>query len=652
MLGETAIYIKEHLMTELRSLKPEDILTVLDLSGEGLAKVKTAADAGDRLGALSALLDHYRATYPLTDVTANPATIVIADNVVNHTFQRVPYEPVNYGAQIDWEWDPQNDIEWVATVFRFYWAPPLAHAFAATGDDRYVQAFVELASDWISKYPLEKHEETHSKYTHWKGFAWLDIQTGRRASSIFSSFKMLIHGKSFTPEFLGVLLASLYDHQVKTEHIPMNKIHNKAVFEQRGFMNIATLIPEFKDTARWLEMARQRTEEIFLAQVTTDGVQREWSYGYHNGVLNDAKEILAQLATAGIAVSDVYKERIRLMHDYIFAVATPDLGAPMYGDGSRPLIESDDRSTWPLYDTLMEATAYLDDAKYAARAVLDGSQLPSQTSYAFPEAGMYVLRNEWGTDAIHMGLHCSPLAISGHDHPDNGTFELYGYGRWLMPDSGFYVYGHDAEARAWHRQTSVHQTLTLDGNDSVVDGRHLLWHSDDAFDAVVVENLSYEGLTHRRTIWFVDRRFYVLLDEAIGDASGVLDLHFQFAPGDVAVEGNSAHTQFDDANVLVQAADNVPVSITQEAGWFAWQYGFRTERQAIRLAHDGQAPAAFLSLVIPYKGTDAPDASINLPDGFVVGADRVELSVRAFGHEWHIARDLSAQTASCQLMEG
>ena len=52
MLGETAIYIKEHLMTELRSLKPEDILTVLDLSGEGLAKVKTAADAGDRLGAL------------------------------------------------------------------------------------------------------------------------------------------------------------------------------------------------------------------------------------------------------------------------------------------------------------------------------------------------------------------------------------------------------------------------------------------------------------------------------------------------------------------------------------------------------------------------------------------------------------------------
>ncbi|MDA0709938.1 MAG: alginate lyase family protein [bacterium] len=632
-------------------MKPEDILNVLDLGGAGLEKVKSTADAGDRLGALSGLLTHYRKRHPLGKVTGDPALIAIADNVVNHTFQRAPYDPVNYGPAIDWEWDPQNDIEWVATVFRFYWAPPLAHAFAATGDERYVQAFVELASDWIARYPLENHEQVHAKYTHWKGFAWLDIQTGRRASSIFAAFKSLVHGKSFTPTFLGVRLASLYDHQMKTEHLPMNKIHNKAVFEQRGFMNIATLIPEFKDTQRWLEMARQRTESLFLEQVTSDGVQREWSYGYHNGVLNDAREIAVQLALAGIQVSESYTERIRLMYEYIFAVATPDLGAPMYGDGSRPLVDSADRSSWPLYDTLMEASRYLKDPKYAARAVLDADHLPHQTSYAFPEAGMYALRSGWGTDAIHMGLHCSPLAISSHDHPDNGTFELYAYGRWLMPDSGFYVYGHDPEAREWHRQTRVHQTMTVDGKDSVVDGRHLLWHSDEAWDALVVENPSYPHLTHRRSLWFVDRRFFVLLDEAIGDATGELNLHFQFAPGDISVEATGAYTQFADANVLVRAARNVPVTLAQESGWFAWKYGFRTERQAIRLTHATQAPAAFLTLVIPYRGTEVPKASAQLPEGFVVGRNRVELSVDAFGSRWNLARDLGAATASCHRAE-
>jgi hypothetical protein len=82
-------------MTDLKSLIPEDILTVLDLGRDGLEKVKTAADGSDRLGALSALLDHYRATYPQAVTTGLPETIALADNVVNHTFQRTPYEPVN-----------------------------------------------------------------------------------------------------------------------------------------------------------------------------------------------------------------------------------------------------------------------------------------------------------------------------------------------------------------------------------------------------------------------------------------------------------------------------------------------------------------------------------------------------------------------------
>jgi heparan-sulfate lyase len=85
------------------------------------------------------------------------------------------------------------------------------------------------------------------------------------------------------------------------------------------------------------------------------------------------------------------------------------------------------------------------------------------------------MRSQW--EKAPTGLACPPPGISGHDQPDNGTFELYAYGRWLMTDSGFYTYGHDKAARAWHRQTRVHQTLTLDNKDSKTDGRLRLWHS-------------------------------------------------------------------------------------------------------------------------------------------------------------------------------
>ncbi|MDP6041170.1 MAG: alginate lyase family protein, partial [Candidatus Latescibacteria bacterium] len=515
--------------------------------------------------------------------------------------------------------------------------------YAATRDEKYAQAFVELTTDWIAKHPLETHTKTHSVYEYWKGFVWLDIQTGIRATNICSAFRSFVHAEAFTPEFLGLLLASLYDHQVKTKHIPMGLIHNKAVFEQRGFINVAYTFREFSESREWMELALERVTENFLAQTTTDGVQREWSYGYHQGVLRDAVEIFERMETFGIEIPEDFRERVRLMHDYIFWIASPDLGAPMFGDGSRSLVETDDRSKWPLYGALKDATELLGDPKYVARADLDREHLPEQKSQAFKEAGLYVMRNDWGPEQIHMALHCSPPAVSGHDQPDNGTFELYAYGRWLMPDTGFYTYGHDAEGRAWHRQTTVHQTMTLDGGDSSDDGRHMLWVSEEAdSDILVVENRSYEGLTHRRSVWFVNRQFFVFLDEAIGNVSGQLDLHFQFAPGDVTFDegGNRAFTQFDDANVLVQAAGSSSVSMVEEEGWFAWGYGHRTERKAFRFAHNVQAPAAFLTAVVPYRGTDVPNVSVALPDTFEVGDDRVELRVEAFGDTLVVGRDL------------
>ncbi|MBI3945174.1 MAG: alginate lyase family protein [Armatimonadetes bacterium] len=635
--------------TDLVSLKPQELLEKLDLESPGLEGVRRAMARSGQTGALAALLAHYRRRHPLPAAAAGvPARACeVADKIARHVIQWGPYEEADYGPQMDWEWDPRGDIEWVAAVYRFFWAPPLADAYRATRDEKYARAFVALTTDWLRKHPLEEWRRTHPVYTHWRGFAWLDIQTGIRATNLCRAFPLLVHAEAFTPEFLGILMDGLYDHQVKTERLPMGRVHNKAVFEQRGFTNIAHTFPEFRDSRRWLQLGLERTEENLLAQTTSDGVQREWSFGYHQGVLSDAVEIMERMRAAGIEVSPAYRERVRRMHDYIFAVATPDLGAPMFGDGSRPLRETDDRSRWPLYNSLVGATALLGDPKYAARATLDRSALPEQRSYAFPEAGMCALRSGWDLDAIHLALHCSPPGISTHDQPDNGTFELYAYGRWLMPDSGFYTYGHDPEGRAWHRRTCVHQTLTLDGADAAIAGRHLLWHSAPGLDAVVVENASYPGLTHRRSVWFVDRRFFVLLDEAIGDAADALDLHFQLAPGEVRLDParHCAATLFEDANVLVWAGPAAPVTMEEEEGWFARAYGKRTPRRAFRFQHQGQAPAAFLTLLVPYRGTEAPEVSAALPEGFAVGSDRVELSVSVFGRTWEVGRDVGTGEA-------
>jgi heparan-sulfate lyase len=636
---------------KLASLDPNEILTKLDLSGAGLAKARAAAERGDRLGALAALLEYYREKYALPPAKesdkrrAFPAT----DGIVRHVFQWGPYDKADYGPDVNWEWDPRGDIEWVAAMYRFHWAGRLAEAYSATRDEKYPRAFVELTTDWIHKHPLEKHTRTHPVYKNWRGFAWLDIQTGIRATQICQTFPVLVHGKAFTPEFLGILLASLYDHQVKTEQIPMGIVHNKAIFEQRGFVNVAYTFREFKDAKRWMALALERARENLLLQTTSDGVQREWSGGYHSGVLRDAEEMAERAAAFGLTVPDDYRDRVRKMYDYIFWIATPDLGYPMFGDASRSIDLPKRRSRWDLYRTLVHATKKLGDLKYAARANLDVAKLPKQTSHAFSQAGMYALRSAWGPEQIYFALHCSPPALTGHDQPDNGTFELYAYGRWLMPDSGYYTYGHDPKGRAWHRQTRVHQTLTLDGKDTKVDGKELLWHTSPAFDALVVENASYPKLTHRRSVWFVDKAFIVLLDEAIGDAKGKLALHFQFAPGEVDVDttGKRVTTRFEDVNVLLWCDPSMPLTLTEEEGWFGWSYGKRKPRPAIAVSHANAAPAAFLSVLVPYRGQSAPNVSAKLDADFKVGADKVTLHVDALGKTWQLGRDLNQHKAWC-----
>lgn len=635
---------------KLQGLPPSEVLTKLDLSLPGLEAVKTAAEKGNRDQALAELLKYYRDKHPAAGISKKPAQkFETADRICRHIFQWGPYKPADYGSNIDWTIDPADDIEWVAAVYRFYWADDLTRAYIATGDDKYVRAFVELTTDWIAKHPLDDWTRTHPTLVRWKGFAWLDLQTGIRASKAVAAFKAMLHSKAITPEFLGVFMASLYDHQLKTERVPMGMVHNKAIFEQRGVLNICHAFPEFADTARWANLALTRASENLLAQTTEEGVQREWCGSYHLGVMNDALDMMEKASDLDLDVPEELSRRVRGMCDYTFAVATPDLAWPMFGDTGRSNPMPADRRDSHLYDPLLRFSKLWDDPKYAARATLDEKALPKKMSYAFESAGVYVMRSQWGPDGVYLALHCAPPALSGHDQPDNGTFELCAYGRWLLTDSGYYTYGHDKAARAWHRQTRVHQTLTLDDKDSKTDGKLRLWHVSPELDALVVENPSYEGLLHRRTVWFVDKRFFVILDEAVGAARGVLRVHWTPAAGEgrTSADRTSFATQFSDANVLIQNCGSKPLTFEAEEGWYAWNYGLREPRTALSATHRDSAPAAFLTVVAPYRGKDSPDVEAELDGIHEVGGDEARVSVRAFGRQWRIGRNLATRSAWC-----
>jgi heparan-sulfate lyase len=639
--------------SNLVSLSPSALFSVLDLELPELASVRKAYERKGHNAALTELLKYYRMRYPkpvISDRAVNAGGsryITRADDLGKHIFQWGPYPSSGYGNNIDWAADPAGDIEWVAAVYRFFWVSDLGNAYKATGDDRYAAIFIELVKDWISKHPLEKSVDILHPVYGWKGYPWLDLQTGIRATNICSNFRIFVHAKSFTPDFLGILLASLYDHQVKTEKMPMGEVHNKAIFEQRGFFNVIHTFPEFRDKKRWLDIAIGITCENLLAQTTTDGVQREWCGGYHFGVYSDALEIEGRVRDLGLTMPGYFHNRVKSMADHIFALSTPDLGFPMFGDTGRGKRSLDDRKSLQLYNTLIEAGKKFEDPKFEALANLNPQYLPSNGSSAFPDAGLYSMRNNWGPGQVYMALHCSPPAISTHDTPDNGTFELFAYGRWLMPDTGFYTYGHDKEARAWHRQTKVHPTMTLNGKDTNIAGRQLLWKSTENEDVLCVENQSYQYFLHRRTVWFTDKNgdlpFFVILDEANSDAAGNLEIHFPMAPGLIKIDNNNSTiiTDFDDANLLIKITGKYPVKLQEVEGWHAWEYGKREARTSVSAGYNGEAPFTFVSILVPFKGKRIPSCRlITDPKSLIAGMDPFELIIEVAGNTHVLKRDV------------
>jgi len=132
----------------------------------------------------------------------------------------------------------------------------------------------------------------------------------------------------------------------------------------------------------------------------------------------------------------------------------------------------------------------------------------------------------------------------------------------------------------------------------------------------------------------VQRKFFVIIDEALGKASGDVGLHFQLAPGKPVLSKANAsfRTAFEKgANVLVRGMKQDGMSLAEEEGWVSYKYGKRQRRPAFRfeiVKKDGTEGLRFVTLVVPYSGRQPPATEVSVVGKPKPGAARMKLDVR------------------------
>lgn len=209
-----------------------------------------------------------------------------------------------------------------------------------------------------------------------------------------------------------------------------------------------------------------------------------------------------------------------------------------------------------------------------------------------------------------------------HAQPDFGTFELWAYGKRLMPDSGAYTYSGDEEIerqRAYFKATARHNALTLDNRDYDDPVPQLVeWRPEGDVQILSVQHEAHAGLTRRRHIAFVEERFFIVVDEVCGPASGNLTLRNCLGPGSLtAMPAKGSYLYRDGNAVLCIFAYGPGESVASVAkDWFSEAFHEKTERSVIRLdvprkVDDGVQ--SFVTILYPFDAAEEamPAVAVN-----------------------------------------
>ncbi|WP_245723771.1 heparin-sulfate lyase HepC [Pedobacter steynii] len=599
---------------------------IIDLNYPGLEQVKHQVNTGEYTKAASVLLQYYRTKMgtkkpdfsnmeiPVDTTGAlDSKTKEIADNALNHHFKtQESYGFFDFGKDINWQLWPVKDNEVRWQLHRLKWFLSMALTYRKTKKEDYAREWIFQYQDWAKKNPLGLSKDNDR-------FAWRPLEVSDRVQNLIPTLSIFINSAHFTPEFLMLFLKSY--HQ-QADYLPGHYATegNHRLFEAQRVLFAGASFPELRDAANWRKSGIEVLNAEIKKQVYPDGVQFELSPVYHAASIDIFVKAYRAAQKAGLEAEfdPSYKQTIEKMVMAFINITFPNYNQPMFGDSwlAKKEFRINQFKSWA---EIFGQNPYI---RYFASEGREG-QKPNWLSNALSTAGFYTFRNGWDERSTILILKASPPG-EFHAQPDNGTFELWVNGRNFSPDAGCFVYSGDVEImkqRDWYRQSRVHSTLTLDNQNMVITkAEQQKWETGKNLDVLSYTNPSYAGLKHQRSVLFVDQKYFLIIDKAIGKATGKLGVHFQLKEDSNPVfdkTGNKVYTTYSDGNnLLIQSLNTDQVALQEEEGKVSYSYGNELKRPAFvfEKAKTDDNTQSYISIVYPFDGKKIPEISLEDKD--------------------------------------
>lgn len=420
-----------------------------------------------------------------------------AERALEHQVNLLGSGWIFLGEKIDWHKDYKSGFDWPAAYFRdieytnlgrasdvkfpwevsrLQWMIPAGQAYVLTQDECYAYSVREILEQWMEANP----------YAHSINWA-CTMEVALRIITWTWFFHIFNGSDAWKDEaFRAKFLRMLYLHgDFTSRHLEKSDVNgNHYVADAAGLVFAGLFFSEKGHAAYWQQLGWKILSDELLKQVHADGVDYEASIPYHRLVLELFLFPALYRMKRGLEISPVYRARLLAMARFTAAYSRADGTIPLFGD-------ADDARVLPFgYQTINDHRYLLgltggafDDGELkkqftgglaeiywwlgggmASALNHQNASIQHQRSQAFPDGGVYIMRNEQD----HIFIDCGPLGLAGrggHGHNDALSFEAALQGVHLITDSGAYIYTADYLARNRFRSTSSHNTPMVDGQE-------------------------------------------------------------------------------------------------------------------------------------------------------------------------------------------
>ncbi|UCC62439.1 MAG: alginate lyase family protein [Anaerolineae bacterium] len=604
-----------------------------DLNRPELARIAAAARSGKGEDATRVLLDYFRQRkaprfffdwndrsrlLALVSSEAQEATIEAADMVVRRTFYFRGQPPITFDGPIDWHHRPGGNTDWTWDLNRHSYFVALGQAFWYTEDERYLDTFTELLTDWLRQNPADEGQPN-----------WTNpFEVACRISTWSWAYHLFLSAGVLDATAHLELLRGLWTHGAYLDaclelHVPNNHL----LLEAKALVMLGILMPEFRAAHRWQRRGLDVLEREAARQVCSDGVHVERVPHYHHLIAGELLEFLVLLENNDLQAPPALVNSFRQMLKFERHITRPDGHLPLFGDSAHgdlhvrftPVSGGAALLNEPEFKlpnaVLNEMTIWL----LGPKRVIGFYNLPVQPpapSHCFPEGGYAVMRDSWESGGLYLALDCGPFGYRlspGHGHADALSLELCAHGQPQLVDAGVYSFHLGDGWRNLFRGTRAHNTVVVDGQDQslLLDNWRVWrpaqvtlndWAIGHGFDFVDASHDGYSRLPgriiHRRRVFFAKPDYWLIVDLLEGKGEHRFEALFHLPP-DATVELVPETGVMTTNGMAIVPLNSPGLEVTLTNGWVSGHSGEKDQAPVVVHSLNAPTPATFRNLLCP-----------------------------------------------------